>query len=152
MRILLVDDHADSAKVMSKLLTRAGHVVKIASALTEAEHFCKPGRLDILICNTSLPDGAGWGMATLAKECGAKAIALIAEGSLDDIRRAVHHGFAAYMVKPVAIDALSQSLVGLATPRKWKRVGMRPGKRKTKCLDSNTSQKKKPSQPSLRLT
>src|SRR5687767_3742418 len=57
MRVLLVDDHADTLKVMVRLLTHFGHDVTTAGTVAEAAAKC--GEFDLLITDLGLPDGSG---------------------------------------------------------------------------------------------
>jgi CheY-like chemotaxis protein len=59
LRILVVDDHTDSALVLTALLRRKGHTVATAHTLAGGMGLGSVFPLDLLICDISLPDGDG---------------------------------------------------------------------------------------------
>ena len=62
LRVLLVEDHADTAAQLSRLLRRAGHEVTCAGSVREAQETASQNRassFDILISDLGLPDGSG---------------------------------------------------------------------------------------------
>ena len=104
LRILLVEDHADTAEVFARLLELRGFRVTLtgtaASALDQARHL----PFDVLLCDIQLPDGDGCQLLLkLRGELGMDALVAIAFSGYDGkaIERAKAAGFDAYMVKPV---------------------------------------------------
>src|ERR1051325_11145354 len=59
MRILLVEDHADTARVYAQLLHSLGHVVRIAPDCQSARSAARDFVFDLFICDIALPDGDG---------------------------------------------------------------------------------------------
>ena len=59
MHILLVEDHADTATALSRLLRRTGHTVSVAASVADAVQVNEGGNIDLLICDIGLPDGDG---------------------------------------------------------------------------------------------
>jgi CheY-like chemotaxis protein len=59
MRILLVEDHSDSATVMARVLSHFGHQVDIAGTVTAAVDLFKNEQYDLVLCDLGLPDGSG---------------------------------------------------------------------------------------------
>jgi CheY-like chemotaxis protein len=115
--ILLVEDHADSASSLSRCLVRVGHTVQIAVSLAEARHFAAAQRFDLALCDLGLPDGDGCDlMRELAAAYGLRGIALTGFGMPDDIDRAAQAGFAAHVLKPVALDKLLDILEKVTAP------------------------------------
>ena len=108
MRILLVEDHLDTARVLRRLLNgSAGHDVSLAASVAQAVALCQHERFDLLICDLSLPDGDGWQLLQhLRTLCSTPAIALSAHAYEADRQRSGEVGFAAHLAKPVHIDEL----------------------------------------------
>ena len=57
--ILVVDDDADSASVLARLLRRDGYEVRVAISMAEASHCAVAWRPDFLISDVKLTDGDG---------------------------------------------------------------------------------------------
>jgi CheY-like chemotaxis protein len=118
LRILLVEDHADSAKVMQRLLRKAGHDVEtapsVAAALRAFEGAAAP--FDLLVSDLGLPDGSGHDlMRELARRPNpVRAIALSGFGTEEDVQRSLAAGFAAHLTKPVPMATLRQMIAQVA--------------------------------------
>lgn len=109
LRILLVEDHPDSARIMSQLLRRGGHDVTIAHSVGEAMAKGGEGSFDLLVSDLGLPDGSGHDlMRHVHANWKLRGIALSGYGMEDDIRRSREAGFSAHLTKPVSIDRLRQ--------------------------------------------
>ncbi len=118
VHLLLVEDHADTAQVMARMLRRSGFQVTVAStiaqALAEAEAARKTvddsGRsrpIRLVISDLGLPDGTGHDlMRELVKAHQLRGIALSGFGMEDDVQRAAEAGFARHLTKPVDFDTL----------------------------------------------
>lgn len=112
-RILLVEDHVDTARVFSALLTQDGFSVTVASTLANALGCCRDGCFDLLICDLQLPDGDGT-QALLAARNRSAGVAGIVVTGLDDAPRrqaAVDAGFAEYLVKPLTYADLRDAVL-----------------------------------------
>ena len=107
MRILLIEPHDDSRKVLSRLLARAGHVVETADSVRAAEQFLESGAaIDLLLTNGQQPDGTAWGtLPHFRREFGvAKAIVMTGISETGDLERSREAGFLAHLCKPVNLD------------------------------------------------
>ena len=58
-RILLIDDHTDTADVLGRLFHRRGYPVRTAGSLASARQLCGHEQFDVLIVDIGLPDGDG---------------------------------------------------------------------------------------------
>ena len=115
MRVLLVEDHRDTAKIMSSLLRRYGCEVRIADSVASALELGEAEPFDLLISDIGLPDGSGVEvMRRLAHLYRIKGIALSGYGMQEDIRRSKDAGFAAHLTKPVDVSVLEETLRGIA--------------------------------------
>jgi CheY-like chemotaxis protein len=115
LRILVVEDHVDTADAMRVVLARLGYKVTVARSIEEGRALAKEP-FDVLISDVPLPDGSGLDlMRELSAEHPVKGIAMSGFGTEDDVKRSRDAGFHTHLVKPVdvhrvaeAIDALSQ--------------------------------------------
>jgi len=108
LQILLVEDHADSAMVLERFLTRLGHQVDTCHTITAARNSLANGRdFDMVFSDIGLPDGTG---IELIKEIRQKhtwpAVALTGFGMNEDVARCREAGFDAHLTKPVSIQNL----------------------------------------------
>ena len=118
LRILLVEDHADTAEAMADLLRLIGHEVtvagSVASGLAAAEAAvgkAAVGGFDLVLSDLGLPDGSGQDlMRELVRRYGWKGIALSGYGMEDDIHRSREAGFARHLTKPVDLEALRTAI------------------------------------------
>lgn len=113
MRILLVEDHDDSRNLLTRLLTKAGYVVDTAITLAEAKHSCRRG-YDLLISDIGLPDGEGWELGAIARECEMKSIALTGDLDAEASQAA---GFTEHFTKPFSFPKLLEAVERCMPPR-----------------------------------
>jgi CheY-like chemotaxis protein len=106
-RILLVEDHPDTNRVMTLLLERRGYVVVPTSTVHGALEIAGREQFDLLISDIGLPDGTGLElMQALQAIAPMRGIALSGYGMDDDIRRSREAGFAEHITKPVSTSRL----------------------------------------------
>jgi CheY-like chemotaxis protein len=112
LRILLVEDHRDTAEVVRKLLHHEGHVVDVAVTLSDALAQCRESNYDVALCDLGLPDGSGLDLArTLKGECpDTRFVALTAHGMPKEVEEASAAGFHAHLLKPITAEVLFASL------------------------------------------
>lgn len=116
--LLLVEDHADSAQIMARMLRRVGFQVTVASSIAQALAETEAARkavddngrtrpIRLVVSDLGLPDGTGHDlMRELARSHRLRGIALSGFGMEDDVRRSAEAGFARHLTKPVDFDAL----------------------------------------------
>jgi PAS domain S-box-containing protein len=106
-RVLLVEDHFDTLKVMERLLASFGCNVTTAMTVRQALEAAGKEHFDLLVSDIGLPDGSGIElMRRLGQEQQIKGIALSGFGQEDDLRRSKEAGFVEHLVKPVNFDLL----------------------------------------------
>ena len=111
LRILLVEDHVTTARVLGRLLREADYDVHTAATLTDARAAVLERDFDLLISDLGLPDGSGLElMRELAASHGLKGIALSGYGMDEDIRRSRDVGFATHLTKPVDFRKLQAAI------------------------------------------
>ncbi|MEO8438744.1 MAG: ATP-binding protein [Spartobacteria bacterium] len=123
LRVLLVEDHPDSAAQLIRLLERAGHEVTWAGTIREAQEIiAAKGEEDaergfnILISDLGLPDGSGHDlMRGLAnRHHSLPGIALSGYGRKDDILNSMEAGFSRHITKPVDWQELKVAIQNIA--------------------------------------
>jgi PAS domain S-box-containing protein len=109
LRVLLVEDHADTAQTMARLLVGMGHHPRVAHTLAEALRISSEGRFDLLICDIGLPDGSGLDLLAMLPEgqAPAHAVALTGYGMEEDVQRSQAAGFEEHLTKPLNIERLA---------------------------------------------
>ncbi len=111
IRVLLVEDHADTARAMVKLLERAGYQVDWADRVAAALGLAAEPPFDVVVSDLGLPDGSGYELMRVLKDrYGARGIALSGFGMEGDILRGREAGFLEHLVKPVNVATLDQAI------------------------------------------
>lgn len=107
LRVLLVEDHADTREALSTLLGASNYVVKTAGSVEAALQLAAAGRFDVVVSDLGLPDGTGYDlMKQLRDRYGIKGIALSGYGMEQDQLRSREAGFLDHVIKPVEITQL----------------------------------------------
>jgi two-component system, chemotaxis family, CheB/CheR fusion protein len=107
LRVLLVEDHADSRRILGRLLESYGCTVRSAGTVADALDFADHEPFDVLISDIGLPDGTGIDVVKrIRAHHDIKAIALSGFGQADDLRRSEEAGFSIHLTKPVDYQAL----------------------------------------------
>jgi PAS domain S-box-containing protein len=119
LRILLVEDHGDTARIMTRLLKRSGHVVTATADIRSALSHSEQQEFDLLISDLGLPDGNGLDLMSQLRARGwqAPGIALTGYGQEDDLRRTQEVGFTAHLTKPVDFEQLERMIWQACTPQ-----------------------------------
>ena len=117
LRILLVEDHADTAKVLGRVLRSRGHEVWVCDSVASAAGVVQAGQLDLLLSDLALPDGTGLDVVRqLRRRHKTPAIALTGYGMEEDIARCRDAGFDGHLTKPISLEKLEEMIHSLATP------------------------------------
>ncbi|HSL20493.1 MAG TPA: PAS domain S-box protein [Vicinamibacterales bacterium] len=116
LRILLVEDHGDTAMMTVKLLELDGHKVETAGDVAAALQMVERSEFDLLISDLGLPDRSG---LELMRELRARgmtlhAIALSGYGQLQDVERSRAAGFQVHLVKPLEPSRLLDTIRRMA--------------------------------------
>jgi PAS domain S-box-containing protein len=108
-RLLLVDDHPDTARTLARLLTRSGYEVRTANSVAGALKLAAAEPFDLVVSDIGLPDGTGYELMQEARaRHGLSGIALSGYGMEEDMRRSKDVGFVEHVVKPVNMTHLEQ--------------------------------------------
>src|SRR5213592_3909409 len=117
VRLLLVEDHEDTNRSLTRMLRRRGYEVHPANDIRSALDIATSKQFDVLISDIGLPDGSG---IDLLKALRAKGevfgIALSGFGMEEDIRRSGEAGFSHHLVKPVDLNKLDSIIQEMSLP------------------------------------
>lgn len=114
LRILLVEDHEDTARAMTWLLKRHGHEVRVAGTVQDAVTEAGRAEVDLLISDIGLPDGTGLDVIRRMPRKGIPAIALTGFGMENDVARSLEAGFTEHLTKPVNFQKLEAVIMTLS--------------------------------------
>ncbi len=107
-RVLLVEDHADTALAVRELLQELSCDVAVATTLEEALAAAESAPFDLVLSDLGLPDGSGLDLMNLLRvRHGLSGIALTGYGMEQDVRRSREAGFGEHLVKPITFDRLA---------------------------------------------
>jgi len=121
LRLLLVEDNADTLRVMTRLLRARGyHVIPadcVASALQADGVF---GPFDLIVSDIGLPDGSGLDVIRQIRTTHAvPGIALSGFGTEEDLRKSGEAGFVTHLTKPVDFPTLDAAIRRVARARNF---------------------------------
>jgi signal transduction histidine kinase len=116
LRILLVEDHSDTASALADLLRVQGHQVRVAGTVAQALDLAAKGGFDLVVSDLGLPDGSGQDlMRELSRRHNLRGIALSGYGMEEDVRRSREAGFEQHLTKPVNLQALEAAIQQVAS-------------------------------------
>lgn len=107
LRILLVEDHGDTARTLARLLQMSGFEVKTAGSAAAALQLAAADTFDIVVSDIGLPDATGYDLMRQIRDLhGISGIALSGYGMEEDMRKSREAGFADHIIKPVDVQQL----------------------------------------------
>ncbi len=105
MRIVIIEDHQDTADLMKEILHEGGHDVRIAITGESGVIAARELRAEVVLCDVGLPDIDGYEVARRLRADGATAharlVALTGFDGPDEAERARLAGFDQHVVKPI---------------------------------------------------
>ena len=111
LRILLVEDHADTARTMTLLLRSLGYRVTTAGSVATALEAAGAEKFDLLISDVGLPDGTGLDlMQKLLARGPMRGIVLSGFGMEEDVKRSLDAGFSLHLTKPIDLQRLEAAI------------------------------------------
>ncbi len=115
LKILLVEDHKDTADVLGRVLRGRGHEVEIRDTVASAVSAIQSQGFDLLLSDIGLPDGTGIDLMTRVRShYNLPAIALTGYGMEDDVERCREAGFGGHLTKPVSFEKLDAMIGKIA--------------------------------------
>jgi CheY-like chemotaxis protein len=118
LRLIVVEDHANTAEGLKKFLKAVGYEVFVATDMTSALWLATSVQFDLLLSDLGLPDGTGW---DLLKQLNAdqrnniRAIAFSAHNSPEDLKQSAEAGFVEHLPKPLSPTKLCAAIQRVAT-------------------------------------
>jgi CheY-like chemotaxis protein len=121
LRLLIVEDHTDSARALARLFRHEGHTVITAHTMSGALALVVGQQpVDVLLSDIGLPDGDGCELLQrLRTFYGGRdmpALALSGLGDDDTLRRCRDAGFRKFLLKPLTFDQVRDEVLALASP------------------------------------
>jgi len=115
MKILLLEDDAETAAAVSAGLRREGHQTVVAGDVASAEHAIVESQFDAAVLDVTLPDGSGYEVLAALRGRSPEAFALMltARGTVEDRVEGLDQGADDYLVKPFAFAELAARLRAL---------------------------------------
>ena len=105
MRVVVIEDHKDTADLMNEILRDAGHEVRVAHSGHDGVSAALALPAEVVLCDVGLPDIDGYEVArrlraATATAC-ARLVALTGYDGEDEERKARAAGFDRHVVKPI---------------------------------------------------
>jgi len=120
LRIMVVDDEADSRELVTAIVVRCGGDVKCCESAAEALKTFRAWKPDLLVSDIGMPVEDGYALITKLRKLRLKlareipAIALTAYATDDDRARSLAAGFQIHIAKPIEPEALVLSIASAA--------------------------------------
>jgi signal transduction histidine kinase/response regulator RpfG family c-di-GMP phosphodiesterase len=113
LRILIVDDEADTRELVQEVLGRQGAEVRTSGSVAEALRTLAAWQADLLVSDIGMPVQDGYELIRRVRKLDGggqrgqiPAVALTAYAGAEDIKRALAAGFQTHLAKPVDPKAL----------------------------------------------
>jgi CheY-like chemotaxis protein len=130
LRVLVVEDHRDNARVLAMLVKRMGNTVQTVHDGEEAVAAARAFRPHVVLCDIGLPRMSGYEACRQMKQQAWDpkmiVIALTGWGQDEDRKKSAEAGFDDHLVKPVDLNQLMKLLADLDSARQWPRGGDEP--------------------------
>lgn len=113
LRVLVIEDHADSLAAMARLLSRIAKDVLTAESCKAARAVAASaeGPVDVVVGDIGLPDGDGIDLlGELKGAYGCGVIALTGHGMDSDLQRCKAAGVDVHLLKPVGVKELRDAV------------------------------------------
>jgi CheY-like chemotaxis protein len=111
LRLIVVEDHANTAEALKKFLKAVGYQVFVATDMSSALTLASAVEFDLLLSDLALPDGDGWElMKRLNGERHIRAIAFSAHNSPIDLQKSAEAGFIEHLPKPLCPEKLCAAI------------------------------------------
>jgi signal transduction histidine kinase/DNA-binding response OmpR family regulator len=111
LRILVVDDEADTREFIVTVLSQCGAEIKSTASAAEALAALKVWAADLIVSDIGMPEEDGYSLIKKVRQPGHRysqipAVALTAYASIEDQTRILASGFQVHIAKPVVPDEL----------------------------------------------
>jgi signal transduction histidine kinase len=119
LRILVIEDNADTRELIRALLARDGHRVRVADRGASGIDLAHSVRPDVALVDIGLPDVDGYEVGRRIRAILGESVRLIAltgYGQAEHRQRSEDAGFDAHLVKPVSEQLLRETLAARYAP------------------------------------
>ena len=107
MRLLLVEDEAQTAEILANSLMASGFTVDVALNGLDGRYFIEQQEYDLIILDVMLPGLNGWQLLQLIRQRGATPVLfLTAKDAIEDRLRGLELGADDYLLKPFPLPEL----------------------------------------------
>jgi CheY-like chemotaxis protein len=107
LRILVVEDHGDTRRTLSSLLSHFGHEISVADSRQSASEMIDAKNFDVILSDIALPDGTGYEVISEAKtKQSITGVALTGLHDAEDVQRGKEAGFDFHLAKPIDFHEL----------------------------------------------
>jgi two-component system CheB/CheR fusion protein len=117
LRILIVDDSADTVDMLRQLFEMDGAVVATARGASEALEIARHKDFDVVLSDISMPGMDGFEflcrLRELTRHKDVPVLAITGFGGVDDVRRAEAEGFYSHITKPIDVNNVVEILRSL---------------------------------------
>ena len=117
MRVLVVDDSADTVDMLARLFELEGALIKTAGGGVEALEIARDNEFDVVLSDISMPEMDGFEFARRLREIDHQKevpmIAVTGFGRAEDVTRAKAEGFFSHVTKPIDVTNLVEILRAL---------------------------------------
>jgi PAS domain S-box-containing protein len=117
LRVLIVDDHVDTARTLMRVLQLLGCKPVVANSVAQGRKILSQTEIDMVLSDIHLQDGSGLDLAPSFKEKKLPAVAISGSGMPQDVRESLNAGFVEHLVKPVRFDQIEAVLRKVAASR-----------------------------------
>ena len=116
LRILLVEDHCDTGRVLARLLRNAGFSVEYSETGAGALAWLEKAKFDLVVSDLGLPDASGLELMPKlrAGQPWLRGICLSGYGMEDDVHACREAGFTEHLTKPVDRQRLHAAIARVA--------------------------------------
>ncbi|MGI9167064.1 MAG: PAS domain S-box protein [Pyrinomonadaceae bacterium] len=131
MRILVVDDSADSVEMLRRLFEMDGATVSTAGGGAEALEIIREQDFEVILSDISMPEMDGFEFLRRLREIPEKrdvpVLALTGFGRAEDVERAKAEGFFTHVTKPIDVNKLVGLLRALPDRERSGKTGAQDG-------------------------
>lgn len=116
VKVLIVDDHAETRQLVRRNLEADGHIVHTAGSCQDARAALDRHVPEVMILDVMLPDGSGMDLCRSLREAGVitPVLLLTARGDVRDRVAGLDAGADDYLAKPFAVSELLARVRALA--------------------------------------
>src|SRR3954471_10743549 len=116
MRVLIVDDHPPTRDLLTRSMTRVGHVAVAEATCRAATERLASEQFEVAILDVMLPDGSGMDLCRSLRSggCAVPILLLTARGGVGDRVAGLDAGADDYLAQPFAIAELVARVRALA--------------------------------------